>query len=379
MDEITTAPVHFETWDSAGGHRIGVATLDAPATLNGLSLPMAAALAERFAAWEADPAIALVILHGNGPKAFCAGGDLHALHRSILDYRAGGRRDPRENRYAAEFFATEYRLDYRIHTYAKPLLCWGHGYVMGGGIGLMAGASHRVVTESSRLAMPEVGIGLYPDVAGSWLLDRVPGRSGRFLALTAAQLDAGDAIFAGLADHALPDESQPAVFAALRAQTFSGVPAEDAARLSRLLDGFALAPEAGPLRRHFDALSAASRQPTLEEAIAAIAALPADDPWIARAQKTLATAAPGSLRLSWEMQQRAHRLSLAETFRLEYLVSLHCAAHGDFAEGIRALLIDKDRNPHWHPARLAEADGAWLASFFDAPWAAADHPLADLG
>lgn len=375
----TDAAVVFETWEGGNGRRIGVATLDSPATLNGVSLPMARALGERLVAWEDDPAIALVILRGNGPKAFCAGGDLQALYRAILDFHASGSTDVRDNAYARAFFEAEYRLDYHIHTYAKPLLCWGHGYVMGGGIGLMAGASHRVVTETSRLAMPEVGIGLYPDVAGSWLLDRVPGRTGRFLALTAAQLDAGDAIFAGLADHAIAGARQEEVFAALRALDWQGARAHDERLLDAALRGFALALEHGPLRRHFDALSDACRHATVEEAVAAIAALPDADPWIARAQKTMAAGAPGSLRLSWEMQRRAHLLSLADTFRMEYLVSLHCAASGDFGEGIRALLIDKDRTPHWRPATLAGADARWLQGFFDAPWPAGAHPLADLG
>lgn len=363
---------------AAGGRRLGVATLDAPATLNGLSLTMVRQLADRLQAWACDPAIAIVVLRGAGERAFSAGGDLQALYRSIQQHRASGSPDVRGNAYAAEFFALEYRLDHTIHTYRKPLLAWGHGYVMGGGIGLFSGASHRVVTETSRLAMPEISIGLYPDVGGSWLLDRAPGRVGRFLALTGAQLDASDAIFAGLADRAVAQARYPALIEALWHLPWHDDREYNDRLLDQTLREFELSVSPGPLRRHFDAISDACRHASLEDAVAAIAALPGDDPWLAKAQATLAAGSPGSARLGWEMQRRAHHLSLADTFRLECGVSLHCAANGDFAEGIRALLIDKDRQPRWRPATLAEATPQWAASFFETPWRAGEHPLADL-
>ena len=189
------APVLFEE-RAAGSYRIGIATLNAPGTLNGLSLAMVDALAAKLDAWAGDSGLVLVVLRGAGDKAFCAGGDLHALYAGMREAGVGGRAavDPLSIPYAREFFAREYRLDYQIHAYPKPILCWGQGIVMGGGIGLMAGASHRVVTETSRLAMPEIGIGLFPDVGGSWMLARAPGASGRFLALTGASINAADAI-----------------------------------------------------------------------------------------------------------------------------------------------------------------------------------------
>ena len=146
-----------------------------------------------------------------GEKAFCAGGDLRQLYQTLLDC------GPARNTYAESFFSEEYELDYLIHTFPKPFLCWGHGIVMGGGVGLMAGASHRVVTLQSRVAMPEINIGLYPDVGGSWFLRRMPGRVGVFLALTAAPLNAADAIFCGLADIVVPQERKPQVLEAIAA------------------------------------------------------------------------------------------------------------------------------------------------------------------
>lgn len=374
-----TAPVLFEERPAAGGKRIGFATLNAPASLNGLSLAMAQLLDAQLAAWADAADIALVVLQGAGEKAFCAGGDLHSLYRGMRDYAAAGGGDIRNNSYAVDFFTTEYRLDYRIHTYPKPLLCWGHGIVMGGGIGLMAGAGRRVVSERSRLAFPEIGIGLYPDVAGSWLLNRVPGGAGVFLALTGAPLNAGDAIYAGLADVFVPEAQRAAVYARLGEQPWSGAARSDAALLQAVLAEFAQAAAPGPLQQHAALLQALPKDDDLPALVAAIAGLPGDDTWLQAAQKTLAIGAPGSARLGFALQRRAATLSLADTFRLEYTVSLHCAAHGDFAEGIRALLIDKDKNPQWNPSTLAQAGAEWAEPFFHAPWPAQEHPLASLG
>lgn len=382
MNTIVTdeAPVLFEERVAGDGKRIGIATLNVPKTLNGLSLAMAKLLDARLLRWAGDEGIALVVLQGAGEKAFCAGGDLHALYKSM-----GGTRDKERdllgNAYAAEFFEREYRLDHRIHTFAKPILCWGHGIVMGGGIGLMSGASHRVVSERSRLAFPEITVGLFPDVGGSWLLDRVPRRGGVFLALTGAPLGAGDAIHAGLADLHVPEARRADVFTALQAQSWADDCARVRAQLDALLAGFAVPAEAGPLQRHADAIEAACAHDDLDAIVAAIAALDAgDDAWLSGARTTLAAGSPGSARLGFELQRRAAGLSLAEVFRLEYVTALHCAAHGDFAEGIRALLIDKDRNPRWNPATLAGATPTWAETFFTAPaWPDGAHPLADLG
>lgn len=375
--EALPAPVLFAERAAAGGRRIGIATLNAPKTLNGLSLEMARLLDAQLCTWAADPAIAVVVLEGAGEKAFCAGGDLQALYRSMRAQPSG--RDPLANAYAADFFETEYRLDHRIHTYAKPLLCWGHGIVMGGGIGLMGGASHRLVSERSKLAFPEITVGLFPDVGGSALLRRVPGRVGLFLALTGAPLNAGDAIHAGLADLHVPEAQRAAVYDALVAAVWETEDADNHARLGALLAQFATPAPAGPLQLHAALLATLCAHDDLDTLAAAIRTLDVEDAWLRSAQTTLLQGAPGSARLGFELQRRAADLSLADVFRLEYVVALHCAAHGDFAEGIRALLIDKDRNPRWNPSTLAEATPAWGAAMMRAPvWPSGRHPLADL-
>ncbi|KAG9549024.1 hypothetical protein KCV01_g23655, partial [Aureobasidium melanogenum] len=272
---------------AANGKRIGIATLNAPKTLNGLSLEMARLLTWRFDAWADDEDIAVVVLQGAGEKAFCAGGDLHGLYRSMRAYREAGESDVRRNGYAAEFFEVEYRLDHRIHTYPKPVLCWGHGIVMGGGIGLMSGASHRVVTERSKLAFPEITVGLYPDVGGSALLGRLPRHGGLFLGLTGALLNASDAIAAKLADWQLGEADRDIVYAELLSTAWQDDDATNAKLLAELLGGRAATPEPGPFRRHAEHIERLCSAGDLDAVVATILADTSDDPWLKTARDTL--------------------------------------------------------------------------------------------
>ncbi|PFH10384.1 enoyl-CoA hydratase/isomerase-like protein [Collimonas sp. PA-H2] len=380
----SAAPALFEELVAANGKRIGVATLNVEKTLNSISLEMVDLLDAQLRAWAGDPQIAMVLLQAAGEKAFCAGGDLQGLYRTMLDQHASGQSvDIKSNSYACDFFEREYRLDYLIHTYPKPMLAWAHGIVMGGGIGLMAGASHRVVTEKSRLAMPEITIGLYPDVGGTWFLNRMPGQLGLFLALTGASFGAADAIFARLADYQIEHSQKQALLASLLSQPWDGK--RDDVLLTRVLlaaeqqaqPAFAAAP--APLRQHFELIHQLCSAPTLDEVVQNIVGLQTDDAWLQKGIATLVAGSPASAWLSHALQRRALHMSLAEVFRLEYVVSLHCAARADFAEGIRALIIDKDRQPKWQPAILADVSKEWGNGFFDDPWPENDHPLADLG
>jgi enoyl-CoA hydratase/carnithine racemase len=381
MNEGVVPAVLFKEEAGAKGARIGFATLNAEKTLNALSLEMIDRLTERLSAWARDPEIALVVLQGAGEKAFCAGADLHRLHRAILEHRASTHpEDFRGNQYALAFFGREYRLDYLIHTFPKPLLCWGQGIVMGGGVGLMMGASHRVVTEHSRIAMPEINIGLYPDVGGSWLLGRMPGKLGLFLALTAAQLAASDALFAGVADHLIEEGNKARVFGALLGEPWTGVGQPDREQLTDLLSGFAAQqPAFGPARRHFDLVNALCGHARLDEIAAAIVHCNVEDPWLAKATATLARGSPSTAALAYALQRRARLLSLADVFRLELVAAMNCVIRPDLAEGIRALLIDKDQRPRWQPATLAQIAPDYVEGYFSSPWEAADHPLSDLG
>jgi len=375
-----TASVLFEERSASNGTRIGIATLNAEKTLNALSLDMVHLLTDRFTEWAKDDGIALVVLQAAGEKAFCAGGDLHNLYRSMREHHASGKAlDVSANEYAADFFSREYRLDYMIHTFPKPVLCWGHGFVMGGGVGLMSGASHRVVTEQSRVAMPEISIGLYPDVGGSWLLSRMPGKTGLFLALTGAQVRSADALFVGLADYAVPHASREAVLNDLQQQDWTTARRDNDALLAQVLRRFsdpALA-TTGPLQKHFAAINSICSGADVHAVAAAIAQHGIDDAWLQKAAATLAAGSPSSAALAFELLQRAHSMTLADVFRMEFIVSLHCAAQHDFAEGIRALLVDKDGKPQWQPMSLAEMTTDALQTYFVEPgWS--KHPLADL-
>jgi enoyl-CoA hydratase/carnithine racemase len=368
-----TDAVLFEELATASGHRFGSATLNAPAALNALTLTMVRALLPMLRQWVADDAIVGVVLQSAGDRAFCAGADLRALYESL---RATGVGEP--SPYARTFFSEEYELDYLIHTCAKPILCWGHGIVMGGGIGLMSGASHRVVTPQSRLAMPEITIGLYPDVAGSWLLERMPGRVGLFLGLTGAVIDAADALFCGLADVAIAADRRAEVLAALQAVPWTGVARDDRAALSRQLARYAVRElPASTVRRHLDLINELLAGDDLREMAARLGELRSDDAWLTKAVATFANGSPTSAALAFELRRRVRHLSLADVFRLEYNVSLGCCAHADLVEGIRALLIDKDRKPRWSPASIDEVTPGLIEDHFRSRFTT-PHPLAGL-
>jgi enoyl-CoA hydratase/carnithine racemase len=380
MEERVAAPVLFEERSADNGMRIGVARLNAEKTLNALSLEMIVPLAERLGAWADDSSIAVVVLEAAGEKAFCAGGDLQRLYDAMREHHASTARDDvRANRYALDFFSREYRLDYVVHTYPKPVLCWGNGIVMGGGLGLMAGASHRVVTERSRVAMPEISVGLYPDVGGTWLLGRMPGKLGLFLALTGAPLDAADALFAGVADHALHHAGKGELFDMLARQPWSASRRENDRLLTDLLRRVAFRPEPGPARRHLERINTLCGHGSLAEIVAAITGSSHEHAWLMQAAATLAAGSPGSAGLAYQLQRRTRHLSLADIFRIELVASMHCAARPDFAEGIRALIVDKDRKPRWSPPSHAALSQAWVEGFFASPWTREEHPLADLG
>ena len=363
---------------TASGHRFGHATLDVPGTLNALALPMIDRLYPALERWAEDSSIAGVVLDATGDRAFCAGGDVTALYRAIREAQSQEPGSILPS--AAAFFEREYRLDYRIHTFPKPLLCWGNGFVMGGGIGLLAGASHRVATPTTRMAMPEITIGLYPDVGGSWILRRMPGRIGLFLALTGASLNAADARFVGLADFVLPHEERGRVLAAIADGHWSDDAASNSRMLSHLLETWPVEenPMPSAIREYYDTIDEIMGYDALPDIGSRLTTLVShENKWLSAAGKAFVNGSPTSAALSWELWQRTLHLSLADVFRLEYNVSLGCCAHEDFAEGVRALLIDKDRQPHWHPESLEAVTGAIVADHFRNRFERI-HPLADL-
>lgn len=363
----------FEELIGANGAHIGIATLDAPKSLNALSLPMIEALMDKLDAWERNPRIACVLLRGNGPKAFCAGGDVRSLVEAC-------RAHPGEvPSLAARFFEAEYRLDYRLHTFTRPIICWGHGYVLGGGMGLLQGAAIRIVTPGSRLAMPEVSIGLYPDVGAGWFYNRLPGKLGLFLALTGAQVNGTDALELGLADRLLRDDQQDELIdglvqlnwqenadvqliSLLRALEHDALPSRPAAKwLARRAAVDDLLDVAGPVQ----AWKAIARW--RDHA----------DPDLAQAARNLIGGCPLTAHLAWHQLKRARQLSLPDVLRMEYGLSLNCCRHPEFSEGVRARLVDKDNTPHWHWPDVAAIPDAVVNAHFSRAWEG-EHPLKDL-
>lgn len=370
---MSDLPVLFTELPLNNGQKIGVATLNAPRALNALSMEMIDQLLAKFENWAVDEQIAAVWLEGAGDKAFCAGGDIVALYRSMTEY-TGGTDPAKENPYAERFFTTEYKLDYLIHTYPKPLIVWGNGIVMGGGMGLFAGAAFRVVTESSRLAMPEITIGLYPDVGGSWFLNRMPGRCGLFLGLTGAHFNATDALFVGLADRFITHKKRNQVLAALEEAPWDE---GDFRTVSQVLRKFEAGSRAELPAAQVEANFAEIQQLTDADSDLArakkIAAYIGDNQWLQRAASSLAAGSPTAMLLIQEQLRRTRYASLREVFQQELNLSVQASLKGEFAEGIRALLIDKDKNPRWNYPTVDAVEQQWINSFFELLWA--ESPL----
>lgn len=374
--DVISAPARIEERVAANGRRIGIATLDSPKTLNALSLDMIRILTPQLEAWAADPEIACVVLRGDSEKAFCAGGDVKRIREAIT---ASPGSLPDE---ARDFFTAEYRLDYLIHTYPKPFLCWGHGFVMGGGMGLMQGASHRVATETTRISMPEIVIGLYPDVGATWFLNRVPGRLGLFLGLTAAQVSASDALLLGFADWLLPNDSLAGVLDTLAATEWTSCATENHGLLSQVLRNRQLAgdqrPDA-PISQRFETIRELCLADSLGEFADRLKQLAESDAWFSKLHATLMNGSPTTAHLVWKLHRRRSHLSLRQAFDLELVLSCQCALHPDFPEGIRALLVDRDNRPTWTPASIDAVTEAWIEEHFTPPWTgAAPDPFVGL-
>ena len=367
-------PVTFSTFTTASGHSFGHAVLNNPAALNALTLPMIDLLDPQLKAWAEDDSIAGVVLSAAGDKAFCAGGDVVSLHHASKRVAAG--EVPPE---AEAFFEREYRLDYRIHTYPKPILCWAHGIVMGGGVGLMVGASHRVVSPNARIAMPEIHIGLYPDVAGTWFLHRMPAHTGLFLALTGAIINAGDALIGDWADSVVPHEQFTGVLKAIEQANWTGQLDRDNRALSELLKPFEIEAPAGLLHIHAKEIDAVMNHTTLAEIDVALRALQQNEvAWLAKAAQAYAHGSPTSAALSYELMKRHANADLVDVLKLEYQASVGCCVHPDFPEGVRALLVDKDKSPRWKHVGVNEVSRDEIADILRPRFQGA-HPLADLG
>lgn len=369
-----TEEVLFEERETVSGQKLGIVTLNVEKTLNSLTLNMVEKMLATLTDWRERSEIACVLIRGAGDKAFCAGGDVQALYRSAVE-KPGG---PCE--YAERFFEVEYRVDYLIHQMGKPVIVWGHGIVMGGGMGIFAGGSYRVVTEKSRLAMPEITIGLYPDVGGSYFLNRTSGNAGLFLALTGVPFNAADALYLGMAEAFIEHEKLEAVMEALVDTPWSTGVGDNHERVLELMrrfaeDSAAAKPE-GNVEPQAEVIEALCDQADDSALIDAIIKLDSDNPWLQKAASTLAAGSMLSARLIPAQLRRCADLKLKDVFQQELITSTNTVRHPEFAEGVRALLIDKDRNPQWRYQSAAEVPAEEIEARLTAPWDT--NPLADL-
>jgi len=360
----------FETQPVESGKLLAIARLNSPRSLNSLSLDMIQRLHNQLCAWEDDADVACVWLEGEGEKAFCAGGDIVQMYRSMTPVGA-------RNAFTEKYFAEEYRLDYLIHVFEKPVVCWGSGIVMGGGMGLMQGASHRIVTETSRLAMPEISIGLFPDVGGSWFLNRTPGKTGLFAGLTGMHLNAADALFMGLADACVHADRKQELLDALLQLSLTGQEEADDVLIHRMLREMTPARKpASPVRDHLDLINDVCDRATLPEVVEALEQVKGTDDWMRKAVSGFERGCAQTAWLVWEQLRHARHLSLADVFRMEWCLSTQCAMHADLREGVRALLIDKDNKPAFAFSHVSDVPHTYIDEFFQSP--ADHHPLADL-
>jgi len=332
--------------------RAGFLTLNRPRAINALTHAMVRRVDEALTAWASDPEVTTVVIRGAGERGLCAGGDIRAIHD---DARAGGST-------SVDFWRDEYRLNARIARYPKPYVAFMDGIVMGGGVGVSGHGSVRVVTERSRIAMPETGIGFVPDVGGTWLLGRAPGELGTHLALTGAQTGAADAILTGLADHFVPAADLPALAAALTREPA----AEAVARFART------APP-GELDRQREWIDACYAADTVEEIVRRLT-----DSGIPEAKETatvLLGRSPTALKATLAAVRRARTLaSLEAALAMEFRLSCAALRSHDLVEGIRAQVVDKDRDPRWNPPSLAEVTERDTERWF-APRAAGELDL----
>lgn len=351
----------------------GFITLDRPKALNSLSLAMVRDITQALMAWRDDSGVAAVVIRSSSEKAFCAGGDIRFFYDAGRATPQGG------SALVEDFFTEEYALNHLIHFYPKPYVALMDGVVMGGGMGVAQGGPDcrvRIVTERTKMAMPETNIGLFPDVGGGYFLSRCPGHVGEYLALTGEVIGADEAIAYGLADVRLEAAALPALWAELGATPWTSAAEADQWIASKFIaDSTRPACATGQIDAYFSLLRVKHIVDALEKA--------KDDRWAAKMAVVLRKRSPLMLHVTLEQIRRARGMTLADDLRMErdmvhLCFHLRLAAESETVEGIRALAVDKDYKPQWKPARIEDVKPGMADAFFVSPWTAEEHPLHDL-
>jgi enoyl-CoA hydratase len=320
--------------------RIGHILLNRPRALNALDGTMIHLVSAALAEWRDDPAIHAVVIEGAGGRAFCAGGDIRAVRAASLD---------RQHETIAGFFTAEYALNQAIADYPKPYVALVDGICMGGGIGVSVHGSARVATETALFAMPETGIGLFPDIGATYILPRLRGHAGMYMALTGARLGGADAAFVGLATHFTARD------------TIAGL-GDSLAKHGTAALSFIQAPADPPIAAHMDAIDrcfSASSVPAIVERLAA-----EGTDWARETLQTLRAMSPSAVMWTFEIVRAGASRTLPQCLAAELALTRHATVHPDFLEGVRAMVVDKDRQPRWSPPTLEEVDPAAIARLF---------------
>ena len=357
----------------------GLITLNRPKALNALSLPMVRDITRALTAWAGDPAVEKVAIRGSNkagkpgtPEAlfggFCAGGDIRFFHAAALAT------EPSDRAALDDFFTEEYTLNHLIHNYPKPYIAFMDGVVMGGGMGLSQGAKLRIVTEHTKMAMPETNIGLFPDVGGGYFLSRCPGHVGEYLALTGEVIGADEAIDYGLADVKVDAAGLPALWDALGLEGFDTWNATYLGA-ARAYKQAATTLKQSQIDAHFGLLRVKHIIDSLEKA--------SSDTWAKKTAAVLRKRSPLMLHVTLEQIRKARGMSLADDLRMERDMVYQCfnsrpGLESETVEGIRALAVDKDYAPKWTPERIEDVKPGMADAFFVSPWAANAHPLRGL-
>jgi enoyl-CoA hydratase/carnithine racemase len=347
-------------------NRTGIITLDRPKALNSLSLDMVRALTAILLDWQRDTAVDAVVITSSSEKALCAGGDIRFFHEVGNASPQGG------SALLEDFFTEEYALNHLIHFYPKPYIALMDGVVMGGGMGIAQGGPDcglRIVTERTKMAMPEVNIGLFPDVGGSHFLSHAPGQLGMFLGLTGLTIGAADALYVGLADVFVAVSDLAALQALIEATPGAHLPAAIRAFATAHAGESELQANRARIDAHFGADSVAAIMASLAED---------DAPFAQKALNAMRQRSPLMMCVTRELLLRGASLDVADCLRLERSLVRRNFEHGEVLEGVRALVIDKDNAPQWNPPSLDLVTDAMVARFFAPVWPAHAHPLRHL-
>jgi enoyl-CoA hydratase len=327
---------------------IGHISLNRPKALHALTLDMCHAMSAALTQWEGDDSIKAVILDHDEGRGFCAGGDIAFLRNSALnDGGVSGRK----------FFHDEYQLNHQMHAYAKPIVAFMDGITMGGGVGISQPAKFRVATENTRFAMPETGIGLFPDVGGGWYLSRLGGRLGQFLALTGARLDGSECLWTGLATHYVPHAMLDDIKARIH---------DHPDRIAGILSEPVGTPPKARIEANADKIIKHFQSDRYEDILASLeAAADSGDDWAMKERDTLGTKSPQTCKVALRQLAESAKLSdFADNMRMEYRIASRVLTRPDFAEGVRAVIVDKTNDPKWNPATPEEVTDDLLDAIF---------------